>query len=484
MSDEYPAAPPAAAAEPVERGALGAWWRQGARSAFLLKPDWRGLQATPGVIAALVLVELLLGIGLERLYIVGPAFFYWPALHTGWVSTLVAAWACWLLIAQPQDPSRSDGPASAVALFAMMAAQGLTFIVVLGLVFVPLARNGPELAGEWSRAAWIAGLVLPALWMGTAQLALVWRSGLPRHAPRAVASLLLCASLAVNTWFDTVRHWYPTRGDQSAEAAVRPLKLTQESMELQARILADKLQAIAPERPGVIDLYAVTFAPYADEDVFKRESQLVASVMQERFDAKGRTLQLVNHRDTIREWPWATPLNLQRAIRRIAERMNRDEDLIFIHLTSHGAREGSLSAEFLPLEIDALTPQMLKRWLDEAGIRHRVISVSACFSGSWIEPLGDPGTLVMTAADSSHTSYGCGRGSQLTYFGRAMFDEQLRHTWSFEQAHAAARSMIDKREREAGKSDGFSNPQIAVGAEVRKTLARFEAERAAARQAP
>lgn len=269
-------------------------------------------------------------------------------------------------------------------------------------------------------------------------------------------------------------------GRPAAPPEPPPLKLTQELIELQPQILAGKLQAIAAERPGVIDLYAVTFAPYADEDVFKRESQLVASVMQERFDAKGRTVQLVNHRDTIREWPWATPLNLQRTIRRIAERMNRDEDLIFIHLTSHGARDGSLSAELWPLEIEELTPQMLKAWLDEAGIRHRVISISACFSGSWIKPLAGPGTLVMTAADSTHTSYGCGRGSQLTFFGRAMFDEQLRRTWSFEQAHAAARSVIDKREREARKRDGFSNPQISVGADVREKLARFEAQRAAA----
>jgi hypothetical protein len=463
------------------RGTLGAWWREGARSAFLLKPDWRGLQATPGIIACLVIVGVLLELGLERLYIDGPASFHWEALETGWLATAVALWVCWLLVPQPHDQAQAgDRPSSAAALFAMMSAQALTFLVVLGLVFVPLVRNGSFTPAALGRIGWAAAWVLPVLWMGAAQLALVWRSGNPHRAPRVAAALLLGLTLVVNNWFQTSRHWYPERSDVSAETAAQPLKLTQELMELQPRILTTKLQALAPERPGVIDLYAITFAPYADEDVFKRESQLVAGVMQERFDAGGRTLQLVNHRDTIREWPWATPLNLQRTIQRIAQRMNRDEDLIFIHLTSHGAREGSLAAEFWPLELDALTPQMLKRWLDEAGIRYRVISVSACFSGSWIAPLAGPGTLVMTAADSEHTSYGCGRGSELTFFGRAMFDEQLRRTLSFEQAHAAARKVIDKREREAGKTDGFSNPQISVGADVRDRLARFEAQRAAA----
>jgi len=86
----------------------------------------------------------------------------------------------------------------------------------------------------------------------------------------------------------------------------------------------------------------------------------------------------------------------------------------------------------------------------------------------------------MTAADAEHTSYGCGRRSELTYFGRAMYDEAMRSTWSFEQAHAQARTVIEQREKEAGKSDGFSNPQIFVGERIRERLRVLEAQRAAA----
>jgi hypothetical protein len=38
-----------------------------------------------------------------------------------------------------------------------------------------------------------------------------------------------------------------------------------------------------------------------------------------------------------------------------------------------------------------------------------VILVSACFSGGWIEPLASDTSLVITASDAEHTSYGCGR---------------------------------------------------------------------------
>ena len=82
----------------------------------------------------------------------------------------------------------------------------------------------------------------------------------------------------------------------------------------------------------------------------------------------------------------------------------------------------------------------------------------------------------MTAADADHTSYGCGSRSELTFFGRAMYDEQLRNqTLSFEQAHKAARIIIKKREEEAGKDDGYSNPQIKVGAAIRTRLTALEA---------
>lgn len=127
---------------------------------------------------------------------------------------------------------------------------------------------------------------------------------------------------------------------------------------------------------------------------------------------------------------------------------------------------------------------MLRGALDKAGIRHRVVAISACYSGGWIEPLASPDTLVMTAADATHTSYGCGSRSELTFFGRAVFDEQLRSTHSFEEAFAKAVPVIRQREDEAGKNDGFSNPQIEVGDSIKSYLkqlgARLEQEQAAA----
>jgi hypothetical protein len=472
----------AASAPPPQlpRGALGAWWLQGIRTALLMRADWSGLRATPAITACLFLVPFVLGVGVGRLLITGPASFYWPTLLSShWMGVVLLAWACWWLVRAPRHDGDGSEP-DAAALFAMLCAQGLPMLVALALLFVPMSRGG--VYGSAGAGGWLAwGLWWLALgWLFLAQAVLLWRTG-TRLAPRLGALLVVAAVLVANQWLNRATYWYPARAETAEGEDDAPrFKLTQELVEQQSQLLQTQLQAIAPQRKGTIDVYTLTFAPDAEEEVFRRESAMVTDVMTTRFDSAGRALQLVSHHDDPAAFPWATPVNLQRAITRMAALMDRDEDVLFLHLTSHGARDGQLASSFWPLEVDSVTPAMLKGWLDAAGIRHRVISVSACFSGSWIAPLSDPDTLVMTAADADHTSYGCGRRSPLTFFGRAMYDEGMRTTWSFEEAHAAARTRIEQREKEAGKTDGYSNPQIAVGERMRATLAALAKQRAAA----
>src|SRR5438552_5826581 len=453
-------------------GVLGIWLRDGARTAFMLRPRSRELNAEPALLALLLVIALLLGVALQRLLIPGPADFYAAAIQGGWLGSLIMLWLCFVVARSVSD---AEPATSAAALFALLLAQGIVIALASGVVLVPLAHTGSiasdKLPRVWAWVLWLA----PSLWHVSAQIVLLLRVSWPRRALGGFVIAVACVPHALNLWLQPAWYWYPRAEPQSASTTQR-FHLTQEVMERQPAVLASALQRLAPQRAGVVDLYAITFAPYAEEDVFRREVDLVDTLMRERFDAHGRTVQLLNHRDTALERPWATGLNLQRAIARIATLMDRDEDILFIHLTSHGAANGQLSASLRPMELEPVTPAALKRWLAEAGVRYSVISVSACYSGSWIAPLAGDGTLVMTAADADHTSYGCGHKSELTFFGRAMYAEQLRHsTRSFERAHAAAREVIRQREVEAGKDDGYSNPQIAVGAGIRERLARLEA---------
>lgn len=463
---------PASAAPALPRGALGAWWAQGFRSVCLLPPRWDLPPVTPALLALLWLLPTALAVLLERLMIPGPAQFYAPALLSfGWVNAAAAAMACWWLWQAPR--AGAAGARGPMDLLALLFAQSLPLVVVSGLVMLPLARDGDFLPGspnlDLARGLW-GGLLL---WTFGVQAAT-----LGRHAPAAAGTRVVVAALYVALglaaqFYTPLRHWYPARDESAAADSVPSMRLTPEMFEAQAQALQDALAALQPQRPGRVDLYAATFAPDAEAEVFGRESAVVADVVRQRFGAGGRTVQLVSRREGGDTTAWATPRNLERVIGRAAALMDRDEDVFFLHLTSHGARDGTLAASFWPMEVESLTPARLKAMLDAAGIRFRVISVSACYAGSWIAPLADDDTLVMTAADAEHTSYGCGRRSELTFFGRAMFDEQLRQGAGFEAAHAAARGVIAEREKAAGKTDGYSNPQIAVGARIRERLQRL-----------
>src|SRR5205814_3122568 len=225
--------PAAAAPEPAVRGALGAWWRQGLRTAALLHPDWRGLRTTPGIVATLVLAPMLGGLLFERIVMDGPVRFYWPGLLVGWMTPAVTLWVCWCLARRAQDGDRRDAP-TATALFAMLSAQGLFVMLVSGVVMSAMVRHGIFAGMAHAQWGWWGVSAVLVGWYLAAQLALLWRSGTRRTAPRLVASGVLVATIAVHALLQPIRHWYPDYSASKADAnASQPLRLTQELLEFQ-----------------------------------------------------------------------------------------------------------------------------------------------------------------------------------------------------------------------------------------------------------
>ena len=88
---------------------------------------------------------------------------------------------------------------------------------------------------------------------------------------------------------------------------------------------------------------------------------------------------------------------------------------------SHGSEKHELSVDFRPLRLSTIDPAKLKTALDESGIRWKVIVISACYSGGFIDALKDERTLVITASAADKTSFGCGTGSDATYLAQALF---------------------------------------------------------------
>jgi len=120
------------------------------------------------------------------------------------------------------------------------------------------------------------------------------------------------------------------------------------------------LTALLPERPGVIDVYALTAGLYASEDVFMREVRLIDALMRQRFDAQGRSLVLLNNPTTVHEFPLASATSLGLALKHIGSLMNRDEDVLMMYLSSHGSEKHDLSVNFWPLRLKPVNPVSLR----------------------------------------------------------------------------------------------------------------------------
>jgi Peptidase C13 family len=450
------------------------WLIEGVRAGFFLVPRTAGASPAPLQTALIAVLYFVGEVALGRIEVFGPAVFSAQAWLSGWWSFLVLLGAAWWALSGPDGAPSSQRSNRLAAFFMLSLGAALPSMVVYSLLQAGLAQRWLPLNALFGATAYWAMYGVFVMWSFGA-LAVLMRRFVGWSARNFVFMVLMLACTGVSIWQLQQRTWQEDYSEASRLEAAKPrLRLSQQGFKLQQALWQTTVDALAPQRPGIADVYGLVFAPYASEDVFKRESELVSSVLAQRFDARGRVITLLNHAVTAQTHVWATPQNLERAIEALARRMDLRNDVLVVYLTSHGGSDFKLAASHWPLDVEPLTPQQLRAALDKAGIRNRVIAVSACYSGGWVGPLASDSTLVMTAADETHTSYGCGRLSELTFFGRALFDEQLRKTHSFSQAFANAVPLIKQREIDAGKADGFSNPQISVGSAIKPVLDALE----------
>ncbi len=219
---------------------------------------------------------------------------------------------------------------------------------------------------------------------------------------------------------------------------------------------------LAPQRPGQTDVYVLSFGLWGPQSVFESEAKGAARILEAQLDAKGRSIVRFN----TKRRAGATPQSLMAAAAAAGQALDPAEDIVVLVLTSHGAPEGiGLVAG---REALLMTPDDVRQLLGEAKARHRVVIVSACYSGVFAQELADPQTLVITAAAADRPSFGCRDGAAWTYFGDAFFNKALRGETRLDIAFERARGLVTQRERREGFDP--SNPQIAGGAEVLERL--------------
>ena len=266
--------------------------------------------------------------------------------------------------------------------------------------------------------------------------------------------------------------WQRNVADQPIfkQIPVEPI-LEEAALYEQPRLLQQALDRIDPSIPGKSDWYFMGVAGFSDQNVFRSEINKVRELFDVRFGTSGHSLALINNNYTWLDEPIATKTSILRGLKTIGQQMNADEDVLFLTLSSHGD-ENIIQLANPPLAMDNLDATWLREALDASGIRWRVIVVSACYSGSFIDELASPTTVIITASAADKMSFGCTNSAEMTYFGQAFFAESLRENTSFSDAFKDAAYRVQERELYMGFEP--SEPQMVIGSLMETALPAFE----------
>ena len=277
--------------------------------------------------------------------------------------------------------------------------------------------------------------------------------------------------------------------EQRRTAANVELALYTQNSQLRRAI--DELQAPSGNS---INMYLLAVAGDGVQEVFRREVDFVRTQFEVMFGTQGHGIFLINSRNTISSNALATTTSIREAISAIAARMDKERDFLFLYLTGHGSKEGTLSLGLEGMRFPDLNAKELGALLKESGIRWKVVVISACYAGSFFDPLRDEGTLMIAAARADRRSFGCSDENDFTYFGRAFFKESIPLANSFEEAFAKASVLINDWEKRDGDREGktdaaatairakkpaedrHSLPQIEAPDPVRQHLVRWRAQ--------
>jgi hypothetical protein len=267
--------------------------------------------------------------------------------------------------------------------------------------------------------------------------------------------------------------------ESADERRARQLKVEKALFD-QPAVLQKALDALALQNPESIDLYPVIVAGDGTQDVFTLEAKTVQTLLDTEFASQGRSLLMGNHPDTFGAAPLATNLSLPLALQSVSQKLDPQQDILLLYLSSHGSSDHEFYLAAPGHDFLGLAAEDLANTINDLAVKWKVIIISACYSGGFIESLKASEHLVITAARDDRTSFGCGDSDTMTYFGRAYFEQALPTADSFESAYTRARELITQWESE--EEFTHSEPQMYAGEAIVEYLPQWW--RLRKRQAP
>jgi len=421
----------------------------------LLRRRW-----PPRFVVSFDQVAALLAVDLALCTLLG--FLHAPA-HAPLALDGLFGWACYLLLglaacaltARAQSPA-GDTRALLVPVLSVVPYVALIFSLAARLIWI-------------GRFPLLVTLIVLAYLVSLALRALGAAYGPVRWRPALIAIVLVLAAPSVLGLLDLdTRLWVPE--EQSSAEEAEDADQAEALFYDQPSRIAAAVARVTPSQQGKPSVYFVGFAGDGGQGVFRRETVFANEVFAARFGSVERAVLLVNDIDDRDSYPIASVSGLEQTLKVLAARMNPEQDVLVLFLSSHGSEDG-LEVENGTLPLVQLAPEDVREALDAAGIRWRVVVVSACHSGVFLDALKSDTAAIVTASDAAHESFGCEDDRELTWFGEAFLKDALPDSASLEDAFHKAADLIKRREQT--EHQVHSNPQLYVGELMQRKLAEL-----------
>jgi hypothetical protein len=101
--------------------------------------------------------------------------------------------------------------------------------------------------------------------------------------------------------------------------------------------------------------------------------------------------------------------------------------------------------------------------------RDRCTLLQEVATDRWAASTKNPDTIIITAAATDKTSFGCSDDRDLTYFGEAFYRDALPKAQNLQDAFNQAKKAIALRETQEHQK--ASDPQAYFGSDLRRVLA-------------
>jgi hypothetical protein len=304
----------------------------------------------------------------------------------------------------------------------------------------------------------------------------LWSRKLPAGRIRHIAAfLLVIGANAVAFTFTQTDYFFWDMARQT-RALIDPAQAAQSERDVEElpAIEADRLWEAQPAlvegavrrfgapRAGRSDIYVLAVAAGRQAQFSREAGAAIRAVTAHYGEGYRGAVLLSNSASDQLHVPLATRRNMASVLDAMGKRADEPDDMAFIYLVSHGSAGAELQTDLPNFDsLSAISASSLSEALGRAGIRRRVIVISACYAGSWIDALANDDTIVIAAARKDRTSFGCDDSRQLTYFGEAFLEGSLRNGASLRDSFDAARAKVARWEAKEGYVP--SEPQVYVG---------------------